>query len=72
MAQAKAQKTRLAVDVPPAVKERLERLRVQTEADSMSEVVRRALAVYELLVNEGGRYPSLMFADGESCKVALY
>lgn len=53
MSRPKLEKTRLAVDVPPTVKERIEEIRVMTEADSMAEVVRRALAVYESLIAEG-------------------
>ena len=38
--------------MPESVKERLEQLRDNTHADSMSEVVRRALALYELVTRE--------------------
>lgn len=72
MPRPKLDKTRLAVDVPPAVKDRLEALREKTEADSITEVVRKALAVYELLVNEGGRTPTLILSNGESVKVPLF
>lgn len=43
----KTPKVRVNLDLPPGSKARLERLRDTTEADSMSEVVRRALALYE-------------------------
>ena len=42
-------KTRLNLEVSKSVRERMERLRDETEADSLTEVIRRALAVYELL-----------------------
>ncbi len=48
----KSRKVRLNLDMPEAVKERLEVLRDDTQADSMSEVVRRALAIYELISRE--------------------
>jgi len=35
--------------MPESVRDRLDRLREQTGADSLAEVIRRALAVYELL-----------------------
>ena len=34
------------------MRQRLERLKAQTEADSLTEVIRRALAVYELLLEQ--------------------
>jgi hypothetical protein len=40
---------RLSLDMPESVRDRLERLREQTGADSLAEVIRRSLAVYELL-----------------------
>jgi hypothetical protein len=42
-------KVRLTIDLPARSRERLERLREETEADSLTEVIRRALAVYEQL-----------------------
>ena len=48
----KTKKVRLNLDMPESVKERLEQLRDNTHADSMSEVVRRALALYELVTRE--------------------
>lgn len=35
--------------MPQSVRDRLERLKSETEADSLTEVIRRALSVYELL-----------------------
>ena len=45
--------TRLNLKVPTTVRERLERLKVTTEADTYGEVVRRALHVYETCVDVG-------------------
>jgi len=42
---------RLNLEVNPAVRERLERLKGATEAESLTEVIRRALAVYEVLID---------------------
>lgn len=47
-------KVRVNLDLPPASKAQLERLRDITEADSMSEVVRRALALYEAVIEATG------------------
>lgn len=41
--------TRLNLEVAPQVRERLERLRDDTGAESLTEVIRRSLAVYEVL-----------------------
>jgi hypothetical protein len=40
---------RLNLEMTDAVKNRLDQLRDQTQADSQSEVIRRALAIYEFL-----------------------
>ncbi len=55
MSRKKRNKVRLNLDMAPSVKERLERLRDKTHADSMSEVIRRALALYELIILEAAR-----------------
>lgn len=43
-------RVRLNLEVGARTKERLVRLQLATEADSMTEVIRRALEVYEALV----------------------
>ena len=48
----KHERVRLNLDMPKPVRESLESLRDETHADSLSEVVRRALAVYEFLHKE--------------------
>jgi hypothetical protein len=40
---------RLTIDLTEPARERLEQLRATAEADTLTEVVRRALAVYEKL-----------------------
>jgi hypothetical protein len=42
-------KTRLNLEMSEEVKRNLERLKTTTQADSLSEVFRRALAVYDFL-----------------------
>lgn len=41
--------SRLTLELAQAVRDRIELLKDRTEAESISEVIRRALAVYELL-----------------------
>jgi hypothetical protein len=41
--------TRLNLEIAETVRQRLESLQARSEADSMVEVIRRALAVYEVL-----------------------
>lgn len=45
--------TRLNLELSVATREMLERLRDQTQADSMAEVIRRALMIYEYLIKHG-------------------
>jgi hypothetical protein len=50
--------SRLTLEMASSVRKRLEHLRDRTEADSLAEVVRRALAIYDALWVEkekGGR-----------------
>src|SRR5262245_57595881 len=55
----KEAKVRLNLDLPERVRERLERLQVLSEADSLTEVIKRALSVYDALLTstreEGGK-----------------
>lgn len=48
----KQSKVRMNLDMPEPVKKRLEDLRNETYADSLSEVIRRALALYDLVWTE--------------------
>ncbi len=50
--------SRLTLEMPTTVRKQLEALRDRTQADSLAEVIRRALAVYDFLHAEkdkGGR-----------------
>ena len=68
MANAKEiDRVRLSLDITPRVREQLTHLEKKTEAGSITEVVRRALALYDLVMehqDEGGK---LIFkhTDGE-------
>jgi hypothetical protein len=66
-------KTRLNLEVSSSVRDRLERLREDTEADSLTEVIRRALAIYELLwtQNSRGSQTILRLPDGSEREVLL-
>lgn len=46
----KEARVRLNLDLPERVRERLERVRELSEADSLTEVIRRALTVYDTLL----------------------
>lgn len=69
----KQAKVRLNLDLPEEVKERLEVIREQTHADSMSEVIRRALAVYDFLSIEKLNGATLIVrgADGSEKQLEL-
>jgi hypothetical protein len=62
-----AERVRLSLDVSARVRAQLENLESRTEAGSITEVVRRALSLYDLVIEhqeEGGK---LVFrhSDGE-------
>ncbi len=58
----KESRVRLNLDLPERVRERLERVRVLSESDSLTEVIRRALAVYDTLLTS---------THEEGCKVII-
>ena len=60
-------RTRLSLDVSPKVREQLDLLETRTEAGSITEVIRRALALYDLVTehqSEGGKLV-FRFPDAE-------
>ncbi|UQA61423.1 hypothetical protein [Polyangium aurulentum] len=60
-------KVRLNMELPERLRNRLEQLRVIAEADTITEVVRRALALYDVLMSamkERGEKVILRGADG--------
>jgi hypothetical protein len=54
------------MDVPVSIKDELEALRIETESDTLTEVVRRAVRVYGLAVRakKTGRTLLIQDADG--------
>jgi hypothetical protein len=58
-------KTRLNLEMTPAVRARLEDLRGRTQADSLAEVVRRALAVYDLVLETRASGGDLIIRSGD-------
>lgn len=68
-------RSRLSLELPERVRERLERVRVATEADSLTEVIRRALIVYDTLLTatakEGGKL-ILRTADNEEREIQFW
>lgn len=60
-------RVRLSLDITPRVREQLTDLEKKTEAGSITEVVRRALALYDLVVEHQGEGGKLIFkhTDGE-------
>jgi hypothetical protein len=49
-----------------STRERIERLRDATEADSLTEVIRRALAAYEVLVQARAAGAKLVIREGRN------
>ena len=62
---------RLSLDVSLAVRERIERLREISDADSVTEVVRRALAVYEVLIAERKNGSEMILRDASGVERRL-
>ena len=66
-------RVRLNLDLTQQVKSRIENLRDSTEAESLSEVIRRALASYEMLceAHASGKKIIVRGEDGEESQVLL-
>jgi hypothetical protein len=64
-------KSRLNLEMPEAVREQLEQLRVRTHSDSLAEVFRRSLALYDLLWSAKERGASILIKDGDGTKEVL-
>lgn len=67
-------RVRLHLELPERVRERLEELREMTEADTVTEVVRRALSFYDALVtakNEDGVTVVVRGKDGRERELLL-
>jgi len=58
---AEPEKRRLNLALPPKTHAELEALAVQTDATSVSEVIRRALGLYSLAVEHQSKGGSLVF-----------
>lgn len=70
---AATKKTRLNLEIAVSVRKRLEWVQKQTHADSITEVVRRALAVYEHVVKakaDGARL--IVEKDGERVELQIF
>jgi len=57
--------TRLNLEIPQTLRDRIERLRDLSEAESMTEVIRRALATYEALLDHKQQHGQLRLIDDE-------
>ena len=70
----KQPKIRLNLDMTVEVKEQIEALRDRMHADSMSEVVRRALAVCDFVLaqQEQGATVVLRTSDGTDTRLPLF
>jgi hypothetical protein len=66
-------KFRLNLEMPEATKESLDRLKDATQADSTTEVIRRALAVYDFLwsCKKSGETPIVRSQDGKERELLL-
>jgi len=61
------ERARLSLDISQKVREQLDLLEIRTEAGSITEVIRRALALYDLVTEhqaEGGKL-IFRYTDGD-------
>lgn len=58
-------KVRLNLEVPERVRARIEALQSMTESDSMTEVIRRALALYDVVVEARSNGQTLLIRDAD-------
>jgi Arc/MetJ-type ribon-helix-helix transcriptional regulator len=70
----KQPKVRLNLDMPVEVKEQIEALRDRMRAESMSEVIRRALAICDFVLTqqEQGATVLLRSSDGADTRLPLF
>ena len=61
----KLPKVRLNLDMPVEVKEKIEALRDTNGIESLSEVVRRALAIYDLVMSAQAEGTAIIFKPKE-------
>lgn len=66
-----AKKVRLNLELPVPVKERLEQVRLDTNAGSISEVIRRSLAVYFMLVDGRQKKAKLVMIEEDGTRREL-
>lgn len=64
--QQRTKKIRLNVDLAPRVRDRVDHLRLLSNADSMSEVIRRSLAIYEVLLRHVNSNGEIILHDPKS------
>ena len=66
-----SERSRLSLDVTPTVREQLKSLENRTEAGSLTEVIRRALSLYDLVVEHQEQGGKLIFAHSDGTKETL-
>lgn len=64
-------KARLNVELDGTTKKRLDRLKRRTEADSLTQVIRRALQLYELLTEHDRAGGELVLRNDRSEKTVV-
>jgi len=69
--QSKVTKNRVQFDLPPRSMERLNALKLKTEAASYAEVVKNALRLYEALIEETEQGKTFLIRD-ESGSIAPF
>ncbi len=55
----------LTIKITTSVKERLDKLQDQSDASSLTEVIRRSLALYDILLNSLSKGEEILLRDKE-------
>ena len=64
-------RVRLNLDLDPKVKAQLEALRIRSGASSISEVIRRSIALYDLVIQHQSEGGTLVFKHSDETEESL-
>ena len=67
----KTRSVRLNLEIKPQVRKRLDRLRDNTDAETITEVFRRALAVYETLIELSSGASKIVIRQSDGSEIDL-
>jgi uncharacterized secreted protein with C-terminal beta-propeller domain len=66
------EKVRLNLDLPKSIRERIERVRTMIEADSLTEVVRRSISLFEALIEFKSEGARIIIRNKNGSEIEIY